>query len=65
VLIAVRVTLFFVLFWMRFVMVLVCLFVSGLLFLGFLFSLYAWPNKTLMLWSSGVTSFVAFVVARA
>lgn len=60
---AVRVALFFVLFWMRFVIVPVCHFVSGLLFLVFLVSLYAWPDKTLMLWSFGITSFAAFVVA--
>lgn len=65
VLTAVRVALFFVLFWMRFVIVPVCHFVSGALFLMLLFALLAWPDKTLMLWSFGIASFAAFVIAWA
>ena len=59
----VRLALFFVMFWARFVIVPVCNALSGVLFLAWLFSLWAFPDKSTMLWAFAVTSFIAFVVA--
>lgn len=61
----VRLMLFFVLFWLRFIVVPLCNLLSGVLLLALLFALYAFPDKTQMLWSFGIVSFVAFVVGYA
>jgi hypothetical protein len=58
-----RLAIFFPMFWARFVVVPLCNLLSGALFLILLFALWAFPDKTGMLWSFAITSFVAFVVA--
>jgi hypothetical protein len=58
----VRVPLFLVMYWLRLPVMLVCNFVSIPALSAFLFSLYAFPEKTNMVWGFGVVSFGAFVV---
>ena len=58
----VRVLLFLVMFWLRLPVTMVCSFVSVATLLAWLFSLYAWPDKTEMVWGFGMTSLVAFAI---
>lgn len=59
----VRLPLFFVMYWMRLPIVGICNLVSIPTLLAFLFSLYAFPDKTQMVWLFGITSFLAFFIA--
>ena len=58
----VRVPLFLVLYWLRLPVMLVCNFVSIPMLFLFLFSWYAFPDKTHMVVAFGVVSFGAFVI---
>lgn len=58
----VRVPIFLVLYWLRLPVLLVCNFVSIPALGAFLFTWYAFPDKTAMLIGFGVVSFFAFVV---
>ncbi|MGY4831836.1 hypothetical protein ACVNIS_24900 (plasmid) [Sphaerotilaceae bacterium SBD11-9] len=55
-----RVPLFLVLYWLRFPLMLVCRFLSAPVLLVFLFTLYAFPDKTHMHWALGGASFLGF-----
>lgn len=57
-----RLPLFLLLYWFRLPVMLVCNLISIPTLLAFLFSWYAFPDKTHMIAAFGVTSFVAFVV---
>lgn len=57
-----RVPLFLVLYWLRLPVMLLCQFVSVPMLFAFLFTLYAFPDKTPMVVGFGVVSFVAFAV---
>lgn len=61
----VRIPLFLVLYWLRLPVMLVCNFVSIPALFAFLFSWYAFPDKTRMVVAFGVVSFAAFVVLWA
>ncbi len=58
----VRLPLFLVLYWLRLPVMLVCNFISIPALAAFLFSWYAFPEKSHMVAAFGVVSFVAFVV---
>jgi hypothetical protein len=58
----VRIPLFLVLYWLRLPVMLVCNFVSVPMLLAFLFTWYAFPTKTHMVWSFGIVSFLAFTI---
>lgn len=60
---AVRLPLFFAMYWMRLPVVGICNLVSFPTLLAFLFSLYAFPDRTQMVWLFGITSFLAFFIA--
>lgn len=62
---AVRLPLFLVLYWLRMPVVLVCNWVSTPCLLLWLFALWAFPEKTHMVWAFFWVSFAAFVVAWA
>ena len=58
-----RFALFIVLYWLRLPIVGLCSIVSVLTLFATLFALYAFPDKTPMLWGFGVTSISTFFVA--
>lgn len=58
----VRIPVFLVLYWLRLPVMLVCNFVSIPALFAFLFSWYAFPDKTRMVVAFGVVSFGAFVI---
>jgi hypothetical protein len=57
-----QVPLFLVLYWLRLPVMLLCQLVSVPMLFAFLFTLYAFPDKTPMVVGFGVVSFVAFAV---
>lgn len=59
---AVRMLLFFLLYWLRPLIVGGCSFASVLLLLAWLFAWYAFPDKTNMVWGFAALSFICFVV---
>lgn len=59
----IRLPLFFVMYWLRLPIVAICNLVSVPTLLAFLFSLYAFPDRTEMVWLFGITSFLAFFIA--
>jgi hypothetical protein len=61
-LLLVRLPLFLVLYWLRLPVMLVCNLISGPLLLAWLFAWYAFPEKTVMVWSFATMSFAAFAV---
>lgn len=56
----VRVPLFLVLYWLRFPLALLCRFLAAPVMLIFLFTLWAFPDKTNMHIGLGVVSFIGF-----
>ena len=60
-----RYLVFIVMYWLRAPIVGICNLISFPLLLLFLFSLYAFPEKTQMVTLFGITSFLAFFVAWA
>jgi len=62
-LLAVRLPVFLVMYWLRLPVIFVCNLVSAPALLAWLFSLYAFPDKHEMVWGFGVISFTAFVMA--
>lgn len=60
-----RVTVFLVMYWMRMPVKFVCGLISVPMLLAFLFSMYAFPDKTNMIWLFGIFSFTAFAVSWA
>jgi hypothetical protein len=59
----VRLPLFLVMYWLRLPVVFVCNLISIPMLLAWLFALYAFPDKTAMVWAFGIVSFTAFVLA--
>jgi hypothetical protein len=59
----VRLPVFLVMYWLRLPIIFVCNLVSLPMLLLWLFSLYAFPDKHVMVWGFGVISFTAFVMA--
>lgn len=59
----IRLPVFFVMYWLRLPVIFVCNLISVPMLLAWLFVLYAFPDKTPMLWGFGIMSFTAFVVA--
>jgi hypothetical protein len=60
VLLVLRVPAFLLMYWLRLPILFVCNLVSLPMLLLWLFSLYAFPDKHVMVWGFGVISFVAF-----
>jgi hypothetical protein len=60
-----RLPLFLVMYWLRGLVILLCGAVSVPALLLWLFSLYAFPEKTYMTWGFGVISFGSFVLMWA
>jgi hypothetical protein len=60
---AVRVSVFVVMYWLRFPIVSLCNWVATPCLLAWLFSWYAFPEKTQMVWSFAGMSLAAFAVA--
>lgn len=58
----VRIPLFLVLYWLRLPVMFICSLISVPLLLLWLFSLYAFPDKTDMIWLFGIASFAAFII---
>lgn len=58
----VRLPLFFVLYWLRLPVVFLCNIISIPMLLAWLFAWYAFPDKTAMVWSFGIISFLAFLI---
>jgi len=58
----IRVPVFLVLYWLRLPVMLVCNLISMPALLAFLFSWYAFPEKTHMVVAFGVVSFAAFAL---
>jgi len=61
----IRFALFMVMYWLRVIVVNVCAIVSVVMLFAWLFSLYAFPERTNMVWSFGGASFICFVIAWA
>lgn len=61
----VRLPLFLVMYWLRLPIIFLCNLVSIPMLLAWLFALYAFPEKSAMVWGFGIASFSAFVVAWA
>lgn len=59
----VRVPLFLVMYWLRLPIIFLCNLVSVPMLMAWLFALYAFPDKTAMVWGFGIVSFAAFVIA--
>ena len=59
----VRLLLFFVMYWLRLPIIFLCNLVSTPMLLAWLFTLYAFPEKSAMLWGFGIASFTAFVIS--
>lgn len=58
----VRLPVFLVMYWLRLPVQFLCGLVSVPMLLAWLFALYAFPDKTSMVWGFGFTSLAAFVV---
>lgn len=58
-----KLPLFFVMYWLRMPIIFLCEIISVPFLLGWLFSLYAFPDKHQMIWGFAIISFVAFLVA--
>ncbi|SMB33143.1 membrane protein of unknown function (plasmid) [Sterolibacterium denitrificans] len=61
----VRLPLFLVMYWLRLPIIFLCNLVSIPMLLAWLFALYAFPEKSAMVWGFGIASFAAFVVSWA
>ncbi|CAM5533550.1 hypothetical protein ACFQ4M_19720 [Thauera mechernichensis] len=61
----VRLPLFLVMYWLRLPVIFLCNLVSIPMLLAWLFALYAFPDKSAMVWGFGIASFSAFVVSWA
>jgi len=59
----IRFALFMVMYWLRVIVVNVCSIVSVVMLFAWLFSLYAFSDKTAMVWSFGAVSLTCFIVA--
>lgn len=60
---AVRLPLFLVLYWLRLPVVFLCNLISVPALLAWLFTMYAFPDKTHMVWGFGFISLGAFALA--
>lgn len=61
----IRFALFMAMYWLRVIVVNVCSIVSVVMLFAWLFSLYAFPERTNMVWAFGVTSLISFMIAWA
>lgn len=59
----VRLPIFLVLYWLRLPVVFLCNLISIPMLLVWLFTLYAFPDKTAMVWGFGFISLGAFVIS--
>jgi hypothetical protein len=57
----VRLPVFLVMYWLRMPIIFLCNLISIPMLLAWLFSWYAFPDKTNMVWGFAIISFVAFV----
>lgn len=64
-LLLIRWPLFLVLYWLRTPVTLLCSVLSFPFLLAWLFALYAFPDKTAMVWGFAIVSFVSFVLGYA
>ncbi|MDR2031389.1 MAG: hypothetical protein LBP86_03825 [Azoarcus sp.] len=60
-----RLMIFLLMYWLRTPVIFLCNLVSIPMLLAWLFSLYAFPDKTVMVWGFGIMSFSAFVISWA
>lgn len=58
----VRLPLFLVLYWLRLPIVFLCELISIPAFIAWLIAMYAFPDKTIMVWGFGIMSFGAFAL---
>lgn len=58
-----RFVLFIVMYWLRLPIVGLCSIVSVVMLFATLFAMYAFPDKSNMVWSFGVTSLTTFFIA--
>jgi len=61
----VRLPLFLVMYWLRLPVIFLCNLVSIPMLMAWLFALYAFPEKSAMVWGFGIASFSAFFVSWA
>lgn len=61
----IRFALFMAMYWLRVIVVNLCSIVSVVMLFAWLFSLYAFPERTNMVWAFGVTSLISFMIAWA
>jgi prepilin signal peptidase PulO-like enzyme (type II secretory pathway) len=61
----VRLPLFLIMYWLRLPVIFLCNLVSIPMLIAWMFALYAFPDKTAMVWGFGIASFSAFVVSWA
>lgn len=61
----IRFALFMAMYWLRVIVVNVCSIVSVVMLFAWLFALYAFPERTNMVWAFGVTSLISFMIAWA
>ncbi len=61
----VRFALFMVMYWLRVIVVNVCSIVSVVMLFAWLFAMYAFPDKTTMVWAFGTVSLTCFFIAWA
>lgn len=59
----VRLPLFLLMYWLRLPVIFLCNLVSVPMLLAWLFALYAFPDKSAMVWGFGMVSFGAFVIS--
>lgn len=61
--IVVHIPIFLVLYWLRLPMIFICNLVSFPMLIAWLFSWYAFPDNTSMVWGFGIISLIAFVIS--
>ncbi len=61
----IRLPVFLVMYWLRLPVMFLCGLVSVPMLLAWLFALYAFPDKTEMVWGFGIVSFLAFAIGWA
>lgn len=55
--------IFMAMYWVRWLVVGACSIISVVMLLAWLFALYAFPDKTNMVWAFGSVSLISFVIA--
>ncbi len=60
--VVIRLPLFFILYWLRLPIIILCNFISIPMMFAWLFALYAFPDKSEMIFGFGIVSFSAFLI---